>query len=88
MSKAVKKTRIGRTKAVELIKNSKGRFFSITFVKNEDGSDRTINGVFSSKNTSSDLGYLLICERGNGLRNVDTRTIKSLTISGKEYSVR
>ena len=79
---------ISKTKAVELIKNSKGRFFTVTFKKNEDNSLRTINGTFSAKSQNNDLGYLTINERKVGFRNVDTRNIKNITIGGVSYKVR
>lgn len=67
--------KISRTKAVELIRNSRGRFFSITYVKNNGKQDR-LNGNVSSKALMTALGYILFNSSKEGKKSINPRTIK------------
>ena len=76
--------RISRTEAVKLINNSKGRFFTVTFVKN-NGNTRTING---SRKNQTPLGNItMYSAKDKGYRTVNPNTIKSLSINDTMYVV-
>lgn len=82
---------ISRTKAIELIKESKGRFLTVVFVE-QDGSLRKMNCQYSANSKPSSMGYLLVkdvqIKNGKNYRNVDTRTLKSLKVNGVTYKVK
>lgn len=81
---------ISRTKAVDMIQNSKGHFFTVIFIK-KDGSERTMNCQYSSRSSQSNarLGYVTVTETNNKTpKNVNTQTIKALSIGGTLYKVR
>ncbi len=80
--------KISSTKAVELMKNSGGRFVGVSFVTNK-GKDRVINGRFVSV---SNLGYVKINETKSknnpgGIKSVNTRTLKGFTCNGETYKI-
>jgi hypothetical protein len=81
----MKMKRISKEKALELMTNNKGRFFTATFIK-KNGEERTINGKYKSV---SKLGYVKIAEHNVGtkeagrIRNVNLQTIKALKIGGQ-----
>ena len=83
--------KINKNQAVDLILNSKGRFITIEFIK-KDQSLRVINGqLFTGKNPPG-LGYIRIKESRKvwgkrPIRNVNTQTIKKVSINGKTYTV-
>lgn len=54
--------RITKTKALDLIRNSKGHFFKVVFVKKEDGKERTLNGQYVKDQTPSPLGLVRVKE--------------------------
>lgn len=87
----VKATRISRTAAVELIKQSKGKFFTATFVE-KDGTVRTMNTRYSSKSPVTDLGYIPVKDmqlpKGSNYRQINTRTIQTLRINKVNYKIR
>ncbi len=69
---------ISRTKAVELINNSQGRRFTVTFTK-KDGTTRTING---SRKNQTNLGNITIYSvKDKGYRSVNPNTITMLKIN-------
>ena len=77
--------RISRTKAVNMIVNSKGKFFTVKFIK-QNGETRVINGNLKGLNS---LGYLRVNSiKDKQVRNVNTQTITGLTINGINYRVR
>ena len=93
-SKAITKgTAITRTKALEKMKNNKGHFFTVEFIK-EDGSLRKLNGQYIKDQTQSPLGYVLVKEASklkagvNPIRNVNLQTLKSLKIGGTLHPVK
>lgn len=53
---------ITRTKALELVQNSKGHFFKVVFTKVEDGSERTMNCQYVKGQTVSPLGVVKVKE--------------------------
>lgn len=85
--------KISRKKALELMENSKGRFFTVEFVK-QDGSLRLLNGQYVKDQKKSALGYILMKESSKlkanvkePIRNVNIQTLKALKISGQVYKV-
>jgi len=80
-------TTISRTQAVELIKSSQGRFFGITFVKN-DGSDRTLNGKVKAKDLLDNLGYIKFLSSKEGRKAINPRTIRQISINRVVYKIK
>ena len=81
------KERISRSKAVELIQNSKGRFFTVTF-KKKNGERRMLNGNVNSKRFQNKLGYILFNSSKKGMKSINPRTIESLNIEKVEYVIK
>ena len=86
--------RISRTKAYEMMKNNKGRFFTATFVK-KDGEERTINCQFLKDQSELNMGYVKVRESSklkttpnDATRQINLQTLKSLKIAGTEYKIR
>ena len=78
---------ISKTKAVKLIEGTKGKFFTVTWKKN-NGDLRMVNGNFKSGNMTR-TGYLRVWSaKDKGYRQVNPRTITHLSVSGVEYKVR
>jgi C-terminal processing protease CtpA/Prc len=78
---------ISRTKATEIITGSKGKFFTVTFTKN-NSKPRTINGNYKKGNTTK-LGYLTVYSMTDkGYRSVNPKTISSLSWNGTTYRVK
>jgi hypothetical protein len=83
----MKNNKLNKTEAVELITNTKGKFFTVTFTK-KDGVERTINGNVKS-NSVSKLGYINIYSlKDKNYRNVNSQTISRLSINGVNYKVK
>lgn len=80
-------TKISRTAAVDLIKSSKGRFFSVTFTKN-DGTQRTLNGNVKSKDLLDSMGYVKFKSSKEGHKLINPRTIKSVKINKVVYTTK
>lgn len=78
-----KKTTISRTKAKQLIMNSKGRFITTTHIT-EKGERRVTNCRY--KNETS-LGKLRVIEKGH-YKAVNPATLKELRADGKVYLVK
>lgn len=79
--------KISRKKAVILIEENKGKFFTVTFTK-KDNTLRTINAV-KKVGAISPAGYLNVYSiKDKGYRNVDVRTISSLKLNNSIYKVR
>jgi hypothetical protein len=70
--------RISRTKALDVIQNSNGKFFTVTFTK-KDGSQRVMNGQHTSDMGISPLGYILVKDI-TALRKKEVTTIKSVNL--------
>jgi hypothetical protein len=93
--------RISKTKALDLLKNSKGHFFTAVFLK-KDGSERTINGQYLKDQDNSPLGFVKVKEssklkqakntpsgvRKDVIRQINVQTLRSLKIGGQLYKVR
>lgn len=88
----VVKKRCSRTSAVEHIRNTKGKFFTVTFIK-QNGDERTINGnVRGGKEFSNNLGYIRVKEnyqQGTTARHrlINPQTIKKLKVGNVVYTV-
>jgi hypothetical protein len=79
--------RINRTKAVELIESSKGKFFTVTFMK-KNNMTRTINCNYK-KGSRSPLGYMNVYSLADkNYRNINPQTITKLSINGNTYMVK
>ena len=92
--------KISRAKSVELLKGSKGKFFTVTFTK-KDGSERILNGrvgVYKSKHAPltgegmkydpDDYGLVTVFDaQQKAYRMVTTNTIRELTVDGETYTV-
>jgi len=95
---------IGKTKALELMENNKGHFFTATFVAKKG--ERTINCQYLKDQTYSKLGYVKVKEaikaktqknapkkkgatvKDDTIRQINLQTLKTLTIAGNSYKVR
>ena len=88
------KNKISKTKAVELINNTNGKIFTVTFL-NKDNKERTINGrlkvtknLKGNKNKAADLGYItMFSMKDKGYRNVNKQTLISLKTAGSSYQI-
>ena len=78
---------IVRTKAVELMNNSSGRFITVTF-KKKDTTERTINCIVK-KDHKTALGYLRVYSiQDKGYRSVDPRTINKIVANKQTFNVK
>lgn len=87
-----KKT-ISKTKALELMQNNKGHFFTATFIAKKG--ERTINCQYLKDQGRSSLGYVKVREAikakmnpKDSIRNINLQTLKSLKIAGHSYRVK
>lgn len=82
--------------AKELIFNTKGKFFTVTFIK-KDGSERVMNARLGVKKylrggelkfNPAEMGLIPVYDMGaKGYRMVNTNTIKNLKIGKNEYVI-
>lgn len=86
-------TKISKTTALDLIKNTKGRFFTAVFTK-KDGTLRTINCQYRKGQPTSEFGYVQVSESGllkksptTAIRQINMQTLRGLTIAGNKYSL-
>lgn len=86
--------RISRTKAYDMMKNNKGRFFTAVFIK-KDGTERTINCQFLKDQTELNMGYIKVRETSklkmnpkDSTRQINLQTLKRIKIGGVEYKIR
>lgn len=79
--------KISKTDAVIKIKSSKGRFFTVTFIK-KDKSERTLNGNIRLDNFMNNQGYINVRESNGNQRQINPRTITALKIAGSQYIVK
>jgi hypothetical protein len=85
---------ISKTKALELMENNKGHFFTATFIdkKNEE---RTMNCQYLKDQAHSKLGYVKVKEAikakmkpKDSIRQINMQTLKKLRIAGNSYTVK
>lgn len=77
----------------EIIKNTKGKFFTVTFTK-KDGTIRTLNGrlgvnkyLKGGKSTLNPEQFITVYDMKNeGYRAVNVDTIQSVIVDGIEYT--
>lgn len=84
---APKRMRVSRTKISDIMRNSVGKFCTVTFVK-QDGSERTINGKANSKGYMDNLGYVRFKDNKGNYKLVDPRTTKELHCNNTVYYVQ
>ena len=88
----IKVKNIGRTQALELIKNNKGKFFTAVYITKKDKL-RTINCQYLKDQGVSELGYVKVVEnvklknKEQGIRNLNLQTLQLLKIGGKVFNV-
>lgn len=87
-------TYITRKKAIDLMMNNRGHFFTAVFAK-RDGSLRTMNCQYLAGQVPSPLGYLKVNEaklvkakNPNPIRSVNIQTLKELKIAGTYYKIK
>lgn len=83
---------IGRKKALEIMRNSGGRFISATFV-DKKGNTKTLVCRYLKDQTESLLGYVRVQDASNfykkpGIKTVNLQTLISLKESGTVYKIR
>ena len=77
--------KIGRTKVLETLQSSKGRFLTVDFVK-KDNSERVMNCKYSGHD---DLGYATVTEtKSKTTKKVNLQTVKSIKFGGITYIVK
>jgi len=88
-------TKVSRQEAVDLIRNSKGKFITVTFTKKSDGTERVMNCRLGVKKDLKGTGRKIDTSKFIGVwdrtkhdyRVINIAGIKYLTIQGKEYAV-
>lgn len=85
---------ISRTKALNLMMNNKGHYFTVVFTKKEDGSERTMNCQYLPNQTLG-LGYVKVREASklrtgaaNSIRQFALDSMKILSIAKNTYKIR
>ena len=84
---------ISRQKALDMMANNKGHFFTAVFVK-QDGTERTINCQYLKDQHSNPLGYVMVKEAQkmkdgvNAIRQINLQTLRKLRIGGQNYNIR
>jgi hypothetical protein len=85
---------ISKKKALDLIQNNKGRFFTATFVKKTDGSVRVMNAQYLPGQTISGdtvkVKDAALCRSnpGNCIRSFDLSTVHQIKIGGNLYKIK
>ncbi len=81
------KTTINKTQAVELMENSKGRYFTVTFAT-KNNPNRVMN-CNCKKGAKTALGYLRVYSpKDKGYRSVNPQTVNALKINNITYKVK
>lgn len=79
--------RVSRSRAVDMIKGSKGRFFTATF-KKRDGSSRTMNCNYKTGSVTNMGGIRVYSMQDKGYRTINPQTLSELVINNTTYRVR
>lgn len=87
LANVIHEIKVSRTELVDLIKNSKGKFITVGFVK-ADGSERFINGQIVKDNFMDDLGYIKFRESNGQKKRVNPRTVFEVKLSGQVYKLK
>lgn len=92
ISRNPSQTRISRSKALEMMENSKGHFFTATFVSKKG--ERTINCQYLKDQSRSKLGFVKVKEAikakldpKDAIRQINLQTISRLSIAGNSYKI-
>lgn len=89
MKKSTKasKSTISKTKAVEIINSTKGKFFTVTFIT-KDNRMRTINCNKKADSTTA-LGYIRVYStKDKGYRSINPNTMNELKYNGITYKIK
>lgn len=79
--------KISKTKAIELINNSGGKFITVIFTK-RNGEKRTMNCRKIAGNAITSLGYLKVVEtKTKTIKNVNTRRLLGLKMNKQQYNI-
>lgn len=84
---------ISHARALELMENNKGHFFTAVFIK-KDQTERVMNCKLMANQVPDRLGYIKVKEASllrqgkEAIRNVNLQTLKTLSIGQKEYRIR
>ena len=83
-----KSSKISKAKALEIMQNSNGRFFGVTFTK-KDGTERKMRCRLETQYaTPTYLGYLkLIDVKNKTPKSVNLQTLSEIRINGSTYNV-
>lgn len=83
-NKAFPVSKVSRTKMVQVINETKGRFFTVTHI-DKDGQARTMNAI--KKNTpATELGYITVYSvQDKGYRNINPQTLTDLSFGRVHY---
>ena len=85
--------RISRQRALNMISNNKGHFFTAVFTK-QNGEERTINCQYLKDQKNKSLGYVMVKEvqkmkdGTNSIRQINMQTLRKLRIGGQTYTIR
>lgn len=74
---------ISKSKAIEVIQNSAGKFISIEFIK-KDNTDRKLNGKYLSLDQ---LGYIKFKTNKGEIKNINLQTLHTIHMAGDIYKV-
>lgn len=86
-SKSNQKVKISKTKALELIQNSNGKFFGVTFTK-KDGTVRKMTCKLKGEGNPNSLGYLPVVDvNEQASRQVNLQTLFELRINKTNYII-
>ena len=84
------------SEAKDKILESRGKFFTVTFVKKSDGSLRTMNCTLNMQsklvggksNLQKDYQIAVVDTSKDSIRSFDVRTLTSLNIDRKQYMIK
>lgn len=79
--------KISRTEMVKKMEDSKGLFYTVTFIKN-NGDERVLNCKSSKKDFMNRQGYIKTKDCKNRVKLVNPRSLKELRIGGKVFVVK
>jgi hypothetical protein len=86
-TKMIKMTSVSRTRALNMIQGSGGKFFSATFI-NKKGTEETLaNCQYSNQLGVNPLGYVRVKVRGR-VKQINLNTLKNFRIEGYSYKIK
>lgn len=79
--------KVSKTKMLEVIANTKGRFFSSTHT-GKDGNPHTINGI-RYKKQDNEFGYIKVyCAAVKEMRLINPQTLTDVSFGGIHYQAK